>query len=144
MKHGINRLMSDSSKPWGLAVYAIVRDETGRVLLLRRSNKNQNFVGTWEFPGGRQDAGESVDATVLREAREEAGIEIRVTGFAGTLEFEMPRARVVMLCFDAIRVGGEVQLSDEHDQTMWVQPEAIAGMELRPQVADFLRQHPLR
>jgi len=134
--------MPDSSKTWGLAVYAIVRDQAGRVLLLRRSKRNRNFVGTWEFPGGKQDAGESIDATVVRETRTEAGIDIRVTGLAGATEFEMPKIRVVMLFLNAQWLSGEVQVNDEHDEAMWAKPDALTNLELRPQVADFLSQRP--
>jgi len=137
------RNMMDEAKPWGLAVYAIIRDEAGRVLILRRSKMNRNFVGAWEFPGGKQDAGESVDASIIRETREEAGIEICVTGLAGATEFEAPEIRVVMLFFHARWVSGEAQVSGEHDEALWAGPEALGSLELRPQVAEFLRQWPL-
>lgn len=60
------------------AAFAIVRDDAGRVLLVRRADD-----GNWELPGGRVDVGESAAAAVAREVVEEAGIEVKVTGVAG-------------------------------------------------------------
>lgn len=58
---------------------AIERD--GRVLLQRRGREPE--VGKWEWPGGYQDLGESPATTVLREAREELDIAVRLTGVLG-------------------------------------------------------------
>lgn len=67
-------------RPNGLlpAAFAIVRDASGRVLLVRRADD-----GNWELPGGRVDPGESAAAAVVREVAEEAGLAVRVTGVAG-------------------------------------------------------------
>lgn len=58
----------------GIGVGVIVRHE-GRVLLGRRLSPPG--VGTWQFPGGKLEVGESVEACAAREALEEAGIVIR-------------------------------------------------------------------
>jgi 8-oxo-dGTP pyrophosphatase MutT (NUDIX family) len=60
------------------AAYAVVRDDFGRVLLVRRADDLN-----WELPGGRIDVGESATQAVVREVGEEAGIAIDVTGLAG-------------------------------------------------------------
>jgi 8-oxo-dGTP pyrophosphatase MutT (NUDIX family) len=60
------------------AAFAVVRDRVGRVLLVRRADDLN-----WELPGGRIDVGESAVDAVVREAAEEAGLAITVTGLAG-------------------------------------------------------------
>jgi ADP-ribose pyrophosphatase YjhB (NUDIX family) len=45
-------------QPFRLAVKAVVIDDANRCLLLRRSAANKNFVGCWEWPGGKVDPGE--------------------------------------------------------------------------------------
>jgi 8-oxo-dGTP diphosphatase len=57
----------------------VVRD--GRLLLLRRAN--EPWFGRWDIPGGFCDAEEHPMATAAREAREETGIEVEITGFLG-------------------------------------------------------------
>ncbi|MEX0976791.1 MAG: 8-oxo-dGTP diphosphatase MutT [Woeseia sp.] len=53
----------------------ILRDKMGRILLAERRG-DASFPGLWEFPGGKIGAAESVEAALLRELREELGIEI--------------------------------------------------------------------
>ncbi len=125
-------------KPYGMTVRAIIADEAGRLLLLRRAAQSRNFVGEWEFPGGKMDDGEMVDEALRREVREETGLEIGIDSVACVTEFEMPHIRVAMLCFYAHQTGGELRLSDEHDDFTWVPPDAMAGLPLTQVMRDVL------
>ena len=60
------------------AVAALVRDEEGRILLQRRSDD-----GCWNLPAGAVDPGESPADAVVREVREETGLEVRPVRVAG-------------------------------------------------------------
>src|SRR5579859_6567815 len=62
--------------PPTVAVGAVVVDREGRVLLVQRGRPPG--VGTWTLPGGRVEAGESLEEAVVREVREEASLEARV------------------------------------------------------------------
>jgi len=94
------------NKPYKLAVKAIICDSAGRCLLIRRSQANQHFVGKWEWPGGKVDAGEDLSAALTREVREETALEVEVTGLAGAVHYEMPKVHVILLCL-AARAGPE-------------------------------------
>ena len=83
----------DMSKPWALAVRAVIRDQTGRWLLLRRSSRCEHFAGTWELPGGKADSGETIDGALRREVREETGLLVRPTGLIGMTDCEMQIGR---------------------------------------------------
>ena len=50
---------------------AIIRDHAGRILLQRRSD-----YGDWGLPGGGMDAGEQIEETMIREVKEETGLEV--------------------------------------------------------------------
>ncbi len=108
------------SKPFKLAVKAVILDQEKRCLLIRRSSANRNFVGKWEWPGGKADPGEDFTTVVFRETREETALEIEITGLAGAMCFEMPASHIVLLCLEVRRLGGEIQLSEEHDNFAWV------------------------
>jgi 8-oxo-dGTP diphosphatase len=108
-----------SAKPFRLAVRAVIRDEQGRCLLLRRSNVCKAFVGTWEWPGGKADPGETFDVAVRREVREETGLEIELTGVAGAFHIEMAQQHLAVLCLEAKSTSGTLTLSEEHDQSAW-------------------------
>jgi len=107
-------------KPFSLTMKAVIVDEEGRTLLIRRSKANKNFTGKWEWPGGKVDPGEDFAVATIREAKEETGLDVELTGVAGVAQFEMPKAFVAMLCMEARIIGGTLTLSEEHDAFQWV------------------------
>ncbi len=54
-------------------IAAVITDRRGRVLLARRS-EGRDLAGLWEFPGGKQEPGETAEAALVRELHEELGI----------------------------------------------------------------------
>lgn len=56
-------------------VAAVIRDPRGRILLARRT-EGRDLAGLWEFPGGKREPGESPEQALVRELREELGIEV--------------------------------------------------------------------
>ena len=109
-----------AGKPFSLTMKAVIVDEQGRTLLIRRSKANKNFIGKWEWPGGKVDPGEDFAVAAIRETKEETGLDVELTGVAGVAQFEMPKALVAMLCMEARIIGGALTLSGEHDAFQWV------------------------
>jgi ADP-ribose pyrophosphatase YjhB (NUDIX family) len=64
-------------------VGAIVFDDRGRLLLVKRANPPAQ--GLWSLPGGRQEPGESAHEGVVREVAEETGLHVRVEREVGTV-----------------------------------------------------------
>ena len=126
------------AKPFVLAVKAVIIDDLKRCLLIRRSAHNRSFVGCWEWPGGKVDPGEDFAAAVLREAREETGFDIEITGLAGVTQFEMPKVNVVLLCMEAHVTGGAMQLSEEHDDATWTALNDLPSFALPAQIREFM------
>jgi 8-oxo-dGTP diphosphatase len=58
-----------------VAALALI-DEDGRVLLTQRP-EGKSLAGLWEFPGGKVEPGETPEAALIREIREELGVELR-------------------------------------------------------------------
>ena len=58
-------------------VAGVIRDARGRILLARRT-EGRDLAGLWEFPGGKREPDETAEAALVRELREELGIEARV------------------------------------------------------------------
>ncbi|MCU0856833.1 MAG: NUDIX domain-containing protein [Pontiellaceae bacterium] len=115
-----------NTKPYGLSVKAVIFDQQGRCLLIRRSAHNKNFVGCWEWPGGKADPGEDFASALHREVAEETGLTVELTGFACATSFEMPKVNVVLLCMEARLIGGDIRLSEEHDDFIWVPPADLS------------------
>ncbi len=67
--------------PIRMVVAAALVDRDGRVLLAERP-AGKHLAGTWEFPGGKVEAGETPEAALIRELREELGIETEASCLA--------------------------------------------------------------
>ena len=130
-----------SAKPFGLAVKALVKDAQGRCLLIRRSQESKHFRGQWDLPGGKVDSGEDFTSALYREAGEEIGLKVSITGVAGAAEYEMPAVRVVLLFLEARLESEQVTLSNEHDAYLWVPLAELPQMNLSDQLRPFLEKY---
>ena len=75
-----------------VAAGVIARDD-GRVLLAQRP-PGKAYEGYWEFPGGKLEPGESIEAALGRELHEELGIDVTACQLWRTLEHDYPHAYV--------------------------------------------------
>jgi 8-oxo-dGTP diphosphatase len=124
-------------KPFSLSVKAIVRDEDGRCLLLKRSATCKANAGKWDLPGGKLDPSERVDQALCREVAEETGLTISVRRVAGVAQSELRDRTVVYLILEAHWESGQVRLSEEHDDSVWVAPSELSHMDLAEQFRAF-------
>jgi len=99
------------------ATIIVARD--GRVLMGRRTIEPRR--GFWTFPGGYVELGESAEEAVIREAKEEVGVDVRVDGLLG-LHSGAPSA-VAVAIFEGTIVGGEPAALDEVDAVGFFSPD---------------------
>lgn len=92
-----------------VAVGTIIAMQDSRIVLVRRAI--EPGYGRWVFPGGYVDRGEVVSAAALREAREEAGIEIRLDGLVSIYSY--PGRPPVIIVYAATATSGELHHDDE-------------------------------
>ena len=118
-------------------VAALIRDETGRVLLVRKR-------GTAAFmqPGGKRDAGEDDVAALARELDEELGCRV-IPGTASPLgTFECVAAnepdRQVNAAVYAVDVTGDVAARAEIDEILWIDPLSPGDIHLAPLTRDHV------
>ena len=98
-----------------VSVAALVTNDKGEILLV-----NSPWRG-WEYPGGLIEPGESFEAALKREVREESGVEIEITGFVGICK-NVARD-IVNIDFTARYTGGELTTSEESTEVGWCAPE---------------------
>lgn len=115
-----------------MAVGAVVLDAPGRVLVVRRGRAPS--AGEWSLPGGRVEAGESLQAAIVREVLEETGVGARVVcplcvvpvareGYAYAIHEHL---------LTALEPAPEPHAGDDAAEARWIDPVDAPALGLRP------------
>ena len=104
----------------------IVRD--GRILLCQRRPEVHNGL-KWEFPGGKLEPGETPEAALARELKEELDIDAAVGPICDAVLHRYPD-RDVLLLFYPCRILGGVLRTVDCNAVEWVAPETLPGYDL--------------
>jgi A/G-specific adenine glycosylase len=119
---------------------AVIWNEQGQILIDRRRQEGL-LGGLWEFPGGKVEAGETIEACIQREIREELGIEIAVGDRLIVVDHAYSHFRVTLNVHHCRYISGEPQ-AIECDEVRWV---TLADIDQYPfpkanvQIIDALR-----
>lgn len=108
-------------------VCGLIEDGAGRVLACRRA-PGQALAGLWEFPGGKLEPGEDATAALVRELREELGIEVETGAALTVVEHDYGDFAIRLIPLRCRVVAGEPH-PQEHDAMRWVGPEEVGGLE---------------
>ncbi|WP_395111104.1 NUDIX hydrolase [Actinomadura sp. SCN-SB] len=118
-------------------VGGIAVDADGRMLMIRRGRAPSS--GLWSVPGGRVEPGESDEAAVVRELREETGLEVSVGGLVGTVERRGPGGVVYEIHdFEVTAEGGTLRAGDDAAEARWVTPSELRDLPTTPGLLDAL------
>lgn len=110
-----------------LSLCGVVR-EAGRCLVARR-NLGGSQGGKWEFPGGKQESGESAEEALVREFAEELAVPVAVGRrlYVGTFSNGPKDYRLE--AFETTLLGREFRLT-EHQELRWVAPGELLALDL--------------
>lgn len=111
-------------------VTAAVIEKDGKILIAQR-RKGSTLGGKWEFPGGKVEPGETAEACLKRELREEFSIECEVGKFIIASNFRYCLVPIELLAYRVKHISGEFKLN-EHDQILWVDPSQLCTYEFMP------------
>lgn len=112
-----------------LSQRAVIVNEEGKILTLRRTETAPFYPLTWDLPGGIWEVGEDARESILREVKEETGLEpgdIRIFDIHAHIS-ESDRFSV-SIGWKAVIVSGDVLLSYEHDEFKWVTKEEFVEL----------------
>jgi ADP-ribose pyrophosphatase YjhB (NUDIX family) len=123
---------------------ALVTDQHGRILMQRRTDS-----GNWSLPGGVMDIGETLQQCVIREVKEETGLDITITGLLGI--YTDP-AHVIAYADGEVRqefnitylahvTGGTITVSNESTEVRFIDPTELDHLPIHDTVRLRLRHH---
>ena len=120
------------NNPTLIVVAAALVDADGRVLLQQRSPGRQ-MSGLWEFPGGKIEPGEKPEAAVIRELREELGIETEEACIAPAAFASAPLdgRHLLLLLYICRKWRGNPEPLDAA-ALKWVRPNQMFGLPMPP------------
>ncbi|WP_394214254.1 (deoxy)nucleoside triphosphate pyrophosphohydrolase [Brachybacterium vulturis] len=104
----------------------LVRDQ--QILTARRA-PSRSSAGLWEFPGGKIEPGESPQQALVRELREELGIEVEVGWLIGRGEADLGDRVLHLDCYWARPIAARPTSSTDHDRLEWVDRGALRERE---------------
>ena len=92
--------------------------QTRQVLATQRGYGE--FKGGWEFPGGKIEDGETPEAALKREIKEELAAQIQVKNLLHTIEYDYPTFHLSMQCFECELLGQKEISLLEHNAAKWL------------------------
>ena len=104
-----------------IEVAAAIIEQNGRILVGKRGGTG-SCAGLWEFPGGKREPGESLEDCLVRECREELGVQVKPLRVREQLTHIYPEITVRLTFFDAELTGGEPE-TRVHTALVWALPE---------------------
>ena len=118
-------------------VAALIRNDGKFMICQRPENKSRPLL--WEFPGGKVEAGETKEAALARECREELAIELEVGKMFADSTFVYPDISVHLSLFEAKILSGEPKLL-EHRDIRWITPKEAHLFEFSPADVPFVEK----
>ena len=133
--------MSENLEGPRLTIDSLIRDITGRLLLIRRGRPP--FEGTWALPGGFVEYGETTEEACVRETREETGLAVEIEGLAGVYSRpdRDPRGHTVSVVYRCRAVDGDIRGGDDAAEARWFTPDELPGIALAFDHAEIVAAH---
>ena len=116
-------------------VAALIWQDDKFMICQRPSHKARGLL--WEFVGGKTEPGETLEAALIRECREELDIQIEAGPLFAQLVHEYPDLTVRLSLYEAFIVSGEIRLL-EHSAFAWVNVAEAEKMPLCPADVEIL------
>jgi len=103
-----------------VSVAGLVKNDNNQVLLIKSPDRG------WEYPGGVVEFGESLEVALIREIKEESGVNAEISGFVGLCK-NIER-NILNIDFVCKYVSGELATSDESLEVRWFSIEEAVNI----------------
>ncbi|MDD3241340.1 MAG: (deoxy)nucleoside triphosphate pyrophosphohydrolase [Bacilli bacterium] len=110
-------------------VVAAVIQDGNKILATRRGYGD--FIGMWEFPGGKIEENETREVALIREIKEELDADIEVGKFLTTVEYDYPKFHLMMHCYLCHLKESKITLV-EHSDAKWLESDELSSIDWLP------------
>ncbi len=117
-------------------VVAGVLIRKGKALILQRSDKEKILPGIWELPSGKKEFGENIEGSLIREFKEETGIDIKVSNPISVFDYKVEERNCIRettqinFLVEPKNIKFSVRLAPEHQSYTWIAKEEIDNYKL--------------
>ena len=127
-----------------LGVHALIQNNNGEILLLKRGENVEYMPMKWDLPGGKLEIGESVENALYREVLEETGvgIEIQKPIYVYTNLSQLPILQTVQIIYLCTYRGETINLNiKEHIEYKWIEYEGINNLSCMPFLNGLIKHY---
>lgn len=127
--------------PVWISLKTLVLNQEDKILVIRRSATDYSRPFSWDLPGGALEEGEDPTAGIIRETKEETGLEIKKLEVIGIVSFaEKDGDQLIMLMFKAKAESEKITLSFEHDQYKWLSKSELLDLDISETYKNFAKK----
>lgn len=120
---------------------AVIVNEKGKILIIKRSGDETHLENLWDVPGGRFDYGEHPHEGLKREVMEEAGLEVEIIESVKSWTFTRDDGQQVFgTTFFCEPEDLEIELGEEHTDFQWLNKEELENIEMHDELREGLKQ----
>ncbi|WP_297713497.1 (deoxy)nucleoside triphosphate pyrophosphohydrolase [Clostridium sp.] len=112
-----------------IEVVAAIIKKDDKIFITKRSYGE--FADMWEFPGGKIEAGETQEESLIREVKEELELDINNLNHLTTVEYDYTNFHLIMHCFICEICGGTLNLN-AHNDAKWASLEQLSAQNWVP------------
>lgn len=113
-----------------VAVHALIKNEKGEFLVIKRSPANDFLPNLYDLPGGSVEISETPECALLREIEEETGLSVEIMRpVFNFTEFQNNSRHQFWLIYECRYLSGEIRLNpEEHSEYFWANLEDISSL----------------
>lgn len=140
-KHGYQIISLLDENRAGVSQKAVVFNKEGKFLVLLRGSTAPSNPLKWDLPGGDVDYGEDPEESILREIKEEAGLEVDgLEPFDVEAHINSRGQHWFTVAYKALAKDDKVKISWEHDEYKWVDDKKFSALTSMPKIIRFVEK----
>jgi len=116
----------------------------GKILIVKRGPTAPRFPNMWDDIGGHPNENENAEDCMIREAKEECGLDVKIKKAGKVYEYYDDYGRAIAIPFLLESNSSKVKLSFEHVEYKWIEPKELKNYDCVPDLIEDVKIFILR